>query len=264
MNEPIVFQDIASYRVLVVHHIAFHGLEPLSRQKSASQEDFYNNTFAGLYLASHLHARHLWPTHLWPSLQWSKRPRSKSSGWLKHLPTSIHCWKNNDTRNKVSYPCRQDSSVHCLKFILHGHVLMVHVVERLYSMTVVLHCLQLTSHPMYLLHLREGVWPLSTPSQDTPPNILYKAFPQIYDSSPPESTWRSCTLRHRSSTSGLRNRFILLTSYSWGSCSLSRPWKIQQPCRVGHSRLKLLTFVLSYTTICFDMFRITSQCFTRV
>ena len=33
--------------LLVVHHIAFHGLEPLSRQKSTSQEDSYNNTFAG-------------------------------------------------------------------------------------------------------------------------------------------------------------------------------------------------------------------------
>ena len=27
--------------LLVVHHIAFHGLEPLSRQKSASQKDFF-------------------------------------------------------------------------------------------------------------------------------------------------------------------------------------------------------------------------------
>ena len=33
--------------LLVVHHIAFHGLEPLSIQKSASQEDSYTNTFAG-------------------------------------------------------------------------------------------------------------------------------------------------------------------------------------------------------------------------
>ena len=38
MNEPIVFQDISRYckvSRLVVHHIAFHGLEPLSRKKSA-------------------------------------------------------------------------------------------------------------------------------------------------------------------------------------------------------------------------------------
>ena len=33
--------------VLVVHHIPFHGLDPLSRQKSASQEDSCNNTLAG-------------------------------------------------------------------------------------------------------------------------------------------------------------------------------------------------------------------------
>ena len=33
--------------LLVVHHIAFHGLEPLSRQQSASQEGSYNNTLAG-------------------------------------------------------------------------------------------------------------------------------------------------------------------------------------------------------------------------
>lgn len=33
--------------ILVVHHIVFHGLEPLSRQNSASQGDSYNNTFAG-------------------------------------------------------------------------------------------------------------------------------------------------------------------------------------------------------------------------
>ena len=33
--------------LLVVHHLAFYGLEPLSRQKSASQEDSYINTFAG-------------------------------------------------------------------------------------------------------------------------------------------------------------------------------------------------------------------------
>ena len=31
----------------VVHHIAFHGLEPLSRQKSASQEDSYMKSLAG-------------------------------------------------------------------------------------------------------------------------------------------------------------------------------------------------------------------------
>ena len=31
---------------LVVHHIAFRGLEPLAKQKNSSQEDSYNNTFA--------------------------------------------------------------------------------------------------------------------------------------------------------------------------------------------------------------------------
>ena len=33
--------------LLVVHHIAFHGLEPLSRKKSASQEDSYMKSLAG-------------------------------------------------------------------------------------------------------------------------------------------------------------------------------------------------------------------------
>ena len=44
MNEPIK----CKVSLLVVHHIAFHGLEPLPRQKSASQEDSYNNTFASI------------------------------------------------------------------------------------------------------------------------------------------------------------------------------------------------------------------------
>ena len=35
------------YSNLIVHHIAFHGLERLSRQKSASQEDSYIKTLAG-------------------------------------------------------------------------------------------------------------------------------------------------------------------------------------------------------------------------
>ena len=33
--------------VLVVHHIPFHGLDPLSRRKSTSQEDSCNNTLTG-------------------------------------------------------------------------------------------------------------------------------------------------------------------------------------------------------------------------
>ena len=33
--------------LLVVHHIAFHGLEPLSGKKSASQEDSYMKSLAG-------------------------------------------------------------------------------------------------------------------------------------------------------------------------------------------------------------------------
>ena len=33
--------------LLVIHHIAFHRLEPLSRQKSASCKDSFINTFAG-------------------------------------------------------------------------------------------------------------------------------------------------------------------------------------------------------------------------
>ena len=47
MNEPIVFQRYCKASLLVVYRIAFHGSEPLSKQKSASQEDAYNNTLAG-------------------------------------------------------------------------------------------------------------------------------------------------------------------------------------------------------------------------
>jgi len=32
---------------LVVHYIAFHGLEPLSRQKGRSYEELFINPFAG-------------------------------------------------------------------------------------------------------------------------------------------------------------------------------------------------------------------------
>ena len=42
--------------LLVVHHIAFHGLEPLSRQKSASQEDSYNNNLAGFSTVEESHS----------------------------------------------------------------------------------------------------------------------------------------------------------------------------------------------------------------
>ena len=50
INEVKVFQDIAricKVVILVVHHIAFHGLQPPSRQKSASHKDFLINPFAG-------------------------------------------------------------------------------------------------------------------------------------------------------------------------------------------------------------------------
>ncbi len=54
MNELIVFQDFARYHrylFLVVRHIVFHGSEPLSRQESASQEDFFINSFGGFSYA---------------------------------------------------------------------------------------------------------------------------------------------------------------------------------------------------------------------
>ena len=40
--------------LLVVHHIAFHCLEPLSRKKSASQEDSYMKSLAGFSYDSYL------------------------------------------------------------------------------------------------------------------------------------------------------------------------------------------------------------------
>ena len=51
--------------LLVVHHIAFHGLEPLSRKKSASQEDSYMKSLAGFShekCADHSMA-HEWKAH---------------------------------------------------------------------------------------------------------------------------------------------------------------------------------------------------------
>ena len=50
VNEPIGFFKTLHCKVslLVVHHIGFHGLEPLSRQKIAPQKkSLYNSTFAG-------------------------------------------------------------------------------------------------------------------------------------------------------------------------------------------------------------------------
>ena len=83
--------------LLVVHHIAFRGLEPLSRKKSASQEDSYMKSLAGfsdvdlffvccLFVVCCLLIGDCWFV-CWLSLSWS----SSSSSLFLLLQCCCHC-----------------------------------------------------------------------------------------------------------------------------------------------------------------------------
>ena len=97
--------------VLVSHHIDFHGLEPLSRQKNAPHKEFFVNTFVGfsyiqtiiiyknvVYIYTQVHCL---DTRSSVSDRESKRsskvspsPPKKKTMFYQWFPNCLHIWSH--------------------------------------------------------------------------------------------------------------------------------------------------------------------------
>ena len=87
--------------LLVVHYIAFHGLEPFSRQKGRSYEEFFINPFAGFsYVVMLIYL--VWKVwrvkkELFEAIQQC----DFKSQWKQH---EITCWKTNCRKTHTAKP----------------------------------------------------------------------------------------------------------------------------------------------------------------
>ena len=93
---------------LVVHHIDFHSLEPLSRQKSASHKDSFINTFAGfIFTSPPTHQR----THTHPCTQ-----NSHTTHWPPSRTYTPHSFSPPDLTEPVLPPL--PATLHIAKTLL--------------------------------------------------------------------------------------------------------------------------------------------------